>query len=169
MSKIELIYYISQSLVAIWTLIAMWLVIREYFSKRAKMFRILANNLKRKIAVITPDNSSDYNMENERRIIKSSWVFSEPEHFSCYQNFQWDNDFGIIIIWYKKELVDDEDLKTLLRKINWNTPIIFFTYSYLNKLDTGSLVDKITRNYLLNNFPLRLLWDVFSLMSIYKK
>jgi hypothetical protein len=34
------------------------------------MIRLLSKNLKRQIAIITPNNNSEYNMEHERRKIK---------------------------------------------------------------------------------------------------
>lgn len=153
--------------VAITTLLGIWLIVREYYSKRAKMTKILSSNLKRKIAFVTPDNSSEYNMENEIRIVKSCWVFNEPEHFSCYSNFRNQKDFWMVVIWYKKGIIEDDSIKALLKNVKWNTPILIYTYSDTNRIDIDML-NTVTKNYLIVNFPLRLLWDIFSLMSIHK-
>ncbi|MDR1944725.1 MAG: hypothetical protein LBQ59_01175 [Candidatus Peribacteria bacterium] len=52
-------------------------------------------------------------------------------------------------------MVSDDILKTTLLKIRNNTPIIIYTYDSSNRIDFD--INSITKNYLLVNYPLRLL------------
>jgi len=163
-----------QILVAIWTLLWMYIAVRVYIFPRARLMRNLSKNLDREIAFVTPNNSSEYNMENERKTLVKSKVFKEPEYFSSYKNFSDVSKFSLVVIWYSKKVVTNKELQSLLHKIWDNTPIIIFTYWNISEIDfkskdeNGKIIENSTTHYLINNFPLKLLSDIFPIMSIYK-
>ena len=152
------------------------ILIYIFCSKKFKLYSILQKNLSKDISIVLPSNADEYKMENERNSLDNKIFtnFSHPK--TSYSNFKASKDIWLVIIGYKKDCVDIDEFKELLQQIWKNTPIIFYTYWDNTAFNFSNLeVDEFAKylstydNYLVDNFPLKLIWDVFSLMSIYKK
>lgn len=176
----DIIKEILNYLWVIWSILLLTNIIQfiyilfNFLWKKWKLYGILYKNLSKKVYFVLPNNTNNYKMENEIKSIDNN-IFNIDFSNTSYHNFKSSNDVWIVVVWYKKWCVDINTFKELLVEIWKKTPIIFYTYwdnqafdfrensqdefaNYLKKFD----------NYLVDNFPLKLIWDVFSILSIYK-
>lgn len=165
---------VLEIIVAIFTIIWFISLYLVFFSKKLKLYKILSKNLSRKIAIISPNNWNELKMENELKMLDNK-IFWDKEIYTSYNNFKIEDNLWLVIVWYKKWAVNIEEFDNLVKKItSKNLPIIFYTYWDANAFERNEndefqkSIKQCSWNYLVNNFSLRLLWDVFSLMSIYK-
>ena len=165
---------ILEIIVALFTILWFIWIYWVFFSKKIKLYKLLYTNLSRKIAIIMPNNTDSFKMENEIRMLNNG-IFWEKEIYTSYNNFKIHNNLWLVIIWYQKWCVEIKEFDDLIKKIiSKNLPIIFYTY-WDNKafnIDENDEFQKSIKqcswNYLINNFSLRLLWDVFNMITIYK-
>ncbi len=177
---LELIKTYLDIIVAILTIIWLLSVYFIFFSKKIKLYRILSKNLSRKIWIVLPSNWDEFEMENEIKMLDNN-IYWWLEIYKKYEKFIIKKDLWLIVIWYKKWCVNIDDFNDLITKIVWtNLPIIIYTYwdsrafNFIEKDKNWILVDKYAKalnrypNNLVDNFSLKLIWDIFSIMSIYK-
>ncbi len=171
---LEIIKTYLDIIVAIFTIIWFIWVYIVFFSKKYRLYKILFKNLSRKIAIIMPNNWDELKMENELKMLDNN-IFWEKEIYTSYNNFKVEDNLWLIIIWYKKWVVEIQEFDNLIKKItSKNLPIIFYTYWDANAFERNEndefqkSIKQCWWNFLINNFSLRLLWDVFAMMSIYK-
>lgn len=150
-------------------------ILFNFLWKKWKLYKILYENLSKKVYFVLPNNTNEYKMENEIKSIDNN-IFTIDFSCTSYNNFKLTKDVWLVVVWYKKWCVDIETFKFLLDEIWKHTPIIFYTYwdnqafdFRENSLDDFSSYLKRYDNYLIDNFPLKLIWDIFSIISIYKK
>ena len=177
----ELIELIFNYLGKVWSILLLFNIIQFiiilfiFFWKKAKLYKILFNNISKKIYFVLPSNTDEYKMENEIKSMDNN-IFNIDNSNTSYNNFKLSNNVWVVIVWYKKWCVDIEIFKDFIRQIWKETPIIFYTYWDNQAFDfrewsKDEFANFIKRydNYLVDNFPLKLIWDVFSIISIYKK
>lgn len=158
-----------------------WLIFFiKFIYNKFKLYKILSNNLSREVEIILPTNEDEYKLENELKMLNNG-IFNVNKPITSYNNFKSNNKIWLVIIWYKKWCISNKKkFDDLLKEIWKNTPIIVYTYwdnfafDFRDKNEDWSFKDEYANilseydNYLIDNFPLKLISDVFSIISIYK-
>ena len=178
MDKIEKIFsffWDISTVLFIYSLIVTIILAYIFISKKWRLYAILYRNLSKKVCIVLPNNGDEYKMENEIKSINNK-IFNLDTSCTSYNNFKNSDNIWLIVVWYKKSCVNIDTFKELLLEIGKKTPIIFYTYWDNQAFDfRDTTTDDFAKylknydNYLVNNFPLKLIWDIFSILSIYKK
>lgn len=176
------ILWIIWSILLLISIISLLIFIFKFILNKFKLYWILSKNLSRKIAIVLPSNANEFKMDVEINKLNNG-IFKLEKPYNWYNDFIPNNDIWLIIVWYKKWCVWEIEFDNLIKKIlTHKLPIIFYTYwdsqafNFIVKdeNDSNKLKDKCAEslkqynNYLVDNFSLKLIWDVYNVLSIYK-
>ncbi|HUW22400.1 MAG TPA: hypothetical protein VMW41_07090 [Candidatus Bathyarchaeia archaeon] len=125
--------------------------------------QILYRNLKRPIKVFKPKNCT---MDSEIGTLRKSGLFRIEDSTDDLRDIHTVTNHSILVVGYKKEMVDFEKFIKEVR--GKNLPLIIYTFGDSRAL-SKELMDMLYTYpwYTISNTPLRLLSDVFTISSMY--
>jgi len=145
------------------------------FYRSIIVFWRLGKNLGKKVFIFCPtggkrDDGTDKDMERELSVLKSSGYFNLAKGIVTDFNNIVPEDIesaGIVVLGYHKEMCHFEDFIQMVKQAN--KPLIIYTFELGYPLSEEHR--KIICNYkwyALSSMPLRLVSDLFSIMSSYQ-
>ncbi|RJR25748.1 hypothetical protein C4578_00745 [Candidatus Microgenomates bacterium] len=145
------------------------------FSRSAKVFWRLGKNLGKKVFIFCPpggkrNDGGTKDMERELGVLKSSGYFNVSKgvvtDFHAIDQKDID-EAGIIILGYHRGMNDFDDFFQMVRRAD--KPLIIYTFEIGYQLDDKHKeIIKDYKWYALSSMPLRLVSDIFSIMSSYR-
>ena len=127
------------------------------------ILRRFYKNLQRNILIVTPDNSSEYNMSREKKLLDNN-LFWKIESVDSYDDVSELWDYSLIILWYDEEKESCKDLIIQIKASNTNIPVIIYTYN--KKLWDYTFINSYIYHTFANT-PVSLLNTAYWVMSIY--
>lgn len=150
--------------IILWITILIWVIyILIFVWRKFVIIKRLYSNLQRNILIVTPDNSSDYSMSRERRLLNNN-LFKKVVHIDNYNDVSELSDYSLIILWYDENKESCESLITQIKNSDTSIPVIIYTYN--KRIKDFKFVDAYIYHTFANT-PVSLLETTYGIMSIY--
>ncbi len=143
-------------------------------SRSIKVFFRLGKNLGQNVLIFCPnghktEDGSSKNMEREKKVLKNSGYFKISEVITNFHSIDTKDveNAGVVILGYDRDMTNFDEFVDMVK--NADKPLIIYTFDLGYQLtEEHRKKIKSYKWYALSSMPLRLVSDLFAIMSSYK-